>query len=177
VEAWTILLEEATPVYAAQPYRNLATASIAAGHDADTRKILIAQRRDQLRPASPRRIDRIWGALTWWTLGYGYQPWRALLLLIGVTLASAVLTAIVGTHGLYPKDQPNQRCTTTERAVLGLDNALPLVSTSVADTCVTRHGGNKSAQAVIGISIAAQVGGWAFATLFVAGFTGAVRKT
>jgi hypothetical protein len=52
---------------------------------------------------------------------------------------------------------------------------LPLVSTPVGSTCLTRN--TKSGQIITVAGLGAQVFGWAFATLFVAGFTSAVRKT
>ena len=177
VTRWLQLLQSATTAYGAQPYRRLAAAAAADGHDADVRRILIAQREDQLARATTRRRDRAWGWITKVTLGYGYRPWLALLWLIAITLISAGLTIGFGTHGLYVKDHPEQRCTWPDRAVVGLDNALPLVATTTADFCLTRPSPNHSAQAVTWTGIGAQVGGWAFATLFVAGFTGAVRKT
>lgn len=134
--------------------------------------------------ATPRHRDKAWGWFTWFTwftwstwvtLGYGYRPWLALLWLIGVAVASATLTAVLGVHGLYPKDHPDQRCVLSARVVIGIDNALPLVTTT--SECLTRLPPNRSAQAPTWAGIGAQVGGWAFATLFVAGFTGAVQKT
>lgn len=177
VDSWLKLVREATPRYSAQPYRQMAAAAAAQGHDAEVRKILIAQRRDQLQRAMPSWRNRAWGWITWLTLGYGYQPWRALIGLIGVAVLSAVLTVAFGVHGLYVKDRPEQQCTVADRVVLGVDSALPLITTPVAASCLTRPGPNQAAEAVTWTSIGAQAAGWAFATLFVAGFTGAVRKT
>jgi hypothetical protein len=77
---WPHLLREATPSYAAQPYQQFAGAYRAAGHDGEVRSILIAQRQDQIdRRVLTDRTERAWARLTKVTLGYGYQPWRALL--------------------------------------------------------------------------------------------------
>ena len=72
---WLRLLREGTPTYRAQPYQQLAAAHRAAGHDTEVRRILIAQRRDQLH----RRVvtgsgERAWVRTTGLTLGFGYQP-------------------------------------------------------------------------------------------------------
>jgi hypothetical protein len=132
-DAWLQLLRSATPVYAAQPYRQLAAITTASGHDSDTRRVLMAQRRDQLARAGLKRRDILWGRFTGITLGYGYQPWRALIALLVVTLASALLLlSPLGARGLYVKDHPDQRCSTTDRIVLGIDTALHLVTTPSA---------------------------------------------
>jgi hypothetical protein len=54
--------------------------------------------------------------------------------------------------------------------------ALPLVTTSVGNPCIVRST-NTSGKLVAAGGVTAQILGWAFATLLVAGFTGAVRKT
>ena len=135
--AWLDLLGHATPTYTAQPYRHLAAATAATGHDHQTRQVLIAQRRDQLHRAA-RTPTRLWGWLTWWTLGYGYQPWRALVWLSAVAGAAAGLTLWLGGWGLQVRDHPEQGCTATERVLVGLDTTLPVISTPVTDRCVPR---------------------------------------
>ena len=56
---------------------------------------------------------------------------------------------------------------------MGIEYSLPLVDTGVSTTCTTvSHG-----QWLILFGLMLQLLGWAFATLFVAGFTNAVRKT
>ena len=175
-DAWLELLATATPAYAAQPYRQLAAITTAAGHDSDTRQVLMRQRRDQLSRAGLKRRDILWGRFTGFTLGYGYQAWRALVALLIVTLATALLMALpIGASGLSVKDHPDKQCSTSDRVVLGIDTALPLVTTPVGTTCVPRM--TASGQVITGAGVTAQILGWAFATLFVAGFTSAVRKT
>jgi hypothetical protein len=49
VAQWLILLRDGIPGYAAQPYQQLAAVHKAAGHDGDVRKILMQQRRQQIR--------------------------------------------------------------------------------------------------------------------------------
>jgi hypothetical protein len=174
--AWLELLGSATPSYAPQPYRQLAAITTAAGDDSETRRVLIAQRRDQLARAGLKRRDKLWGHFTWLTLGYGYQPWRALIALVAVTLVTALLMALpIGARGLYVTDHPDQPCPRTDRIVLGVDTALPLVTLVVGTTCVPRP--TSAGQVITVAGLTAQILGWAFATLFVAGFTGAVRKT
>ena len=87
---WLWLLRDGTPGYAAQPYQQLAAGSRARGDERQTRETLMKQRDDQLartRPR-PRWTERLWGRISKFTLGYGYQPWRALLFLTGVVVLS-----------------------------------------------------------------------------------------
>lgn len=174
---WLTAIQQATPTYAAQPYRQLAAALASEGHDAEVRRVLIAQRRDQLRRADFHWWERAWGHFTGVTLGYGYRPWLALVWLVGVVLASATLNLVVGAHVLHPNGNPTLACTRTERVLLGVDNALPLVTTAVGSRCTPGTGPGTAVTALPWIEVGTQIFGWAFATLFVAGFTSAVRRT
>jgi hypothetical protein len=175
--AWLQLLREGTPTYRAQPYQQLAAAYRAAGHDSEVRQILIAQRRDQIR----RRVltgagERLWVRSTGFTLGYGYQPWRALLALLAITAVAVALAVSLGSHGGLARTSPaGSACSTTEQVGVGLDLGLPLVKTGARDRCNTTV--STTGQVLMVAGWALQVLAWAFATLFVAGLTGAVRKT
>ncbi|MEH0824361.1 MULTISPECIES: hypothetical protein [unclassified Micromonospora] len=178
---WLTLLREHTPRYAAQPYQHLAAAYRAAGHDRDARTILIAQRRDQIQRAGLSGAERSWGRLTGIALGYGYQPWRSLLLLLA-TLATAVTLSVIGGHhgGLAQKPASNgavaaTACTTTDQVGVGLDLGTPLIKTGARDRCQPTSTPTGQTLTVAGWVL--QLLAWTFATLFIAGFTGAVRKT
>lgn len=183
--AWLELLRDATPAYSAQPYQQLAAAHRAAGHDAEVRRILIAQRRDQLeRRVLTGRGERAWARLTGFTLGYGYQPWRALLLLL-VTLAAAIaVTHVLADRGALTRVGPGAGataigtvvpCSAAEQVGVGIDLGLPLIKTGARSRCDTTDNGAGQALTVLGWIL--QLLAWALATLFVAGFTNAVRKT
>ncbi|MCA1600488.1 MAG: hypothetical protein LC776_02185 [Acidobacteria bacterium] len=178
---WLDLLRTATPAYAAQPYQQLASVNQAAGHDRDVRQIHIAQRRAQLDRRVLTGRDRFWVKITGLTLGYGYQPWRALLILLGIVLTSVVLTVILGAHGALvhqdPKDPAGMvvPCSISERIDVGLDIGAPFLNTYVQNPCTTTN-------TATGIGLkygtqALQLLTGAVAALFVAGFTGIVRKT
>ena len=55
------------------------------------RETLMAQRDDQLARTDTGWPERWWGKITKVTLGYGYQPWRALWFLAAVVAVSCVL--------------------------------------------------------------------------------------
>jgi hypothetical protein len=61
-----------------------------------------------------------------------------------------------------------------QRIGVGLDTGLPLVSTAAGNACRPTDTGSGDVLTVAGWVL--QVLAWAFATLFVAGFTGAVRR-
>jgi len=192
--AWPRLLREGTPDYAAQPYQQLAAAHRAAGHEQEARRVLIEQRSAQLdRDSTIGRGERIWARITWLTLGHGYQPWRSLVGLIGVIAIAAVLAGVFGsgdglaevqkqptptpttTQGQKESTPTPTRCTLVERIGVGLDLGSPLISPGGRTHCdytTTTMGEFLTISGWVLRLIA-----WAFATLFIAGFTGAVRKT
>ncbi|MFG3711958.1 hypothetical protein [Micromonospora sp. NPDC047730] len=178
---WLTLLREHTPRYAAQPYQHLAAAYRAAGHDRDARTILIAQRRDQIQRAGLAGSERAWGRLTGITLGYGYQPWRALLLLLATLATAVTLSVTIGHHGgLAQKpavtgEVAATACTTIDEIGVGLDLGTPLIKTGARDRCQPTD--TPAGQTLTIASWFLQLLAWTFATLFIAGFTSAVRRT
>jgi hypothetical protein len=143
VAEWLAALRYRAPHYSAQPYQQLAAATRAAGHDGDTRRVLMAQRRDQIRRSALTAVpERTWAKTTGILLGYGYQPWRALLYLIAVLAAAVTLAIIAGGHhgGLaHPARAtlPNTACTTMEQIGVGIDLGLPLIKTNARESCIT----------------------------------------
>lgn len=151
----------------------------AAGHDRDVRQILIAQRQAQLERGVLTGRDRLWTRITGITLGYGYQPWRALLFLLGVVVTSVVVAVILGGQGalVHPQDPAAATvpCTVAERVDVGLEVTAPFLGTPAQERCTT-------ANTATGIGLnyglrGLQLMTGAFAALFIAGFTGVVRKT
>jgi hypothetical protein len=177
--AWLWLLRKGTPVFAAQPYQHLAAAQRGAGHDDQARRILMAQRRDQVdRRALTGRTERAWTRLTGVTLGYGYQSWRSLLGLLAVVAVAVALAVVVGAHGGLARTRPasaEARCSTIERVGVGLDLGLPLIKTGTRTNCDVTS--SATGQILTAGGWFLQLLAWAFATLFVAGFTSAIRKT
>jgi hypothetical protein len=133
---------------------------------------------DELR-RQPTLIDRIWSRILRDTIRYGYQSSRALLWL-AATLAIAVAVAVpagVRTIAVHPAgtSTPGRHCSTIEQIGLAATVAVPLINTGISDHCAFdthQHWG----QAFTAIGWVLQLLGWAFATLFVAGFTGIIRK-
>jgi hypothetical protein len=141
--------------------------------------VLIAQRQDQLeRKALTGAGTRAWVRFTGVLLGYGYRPSRALLYLLGVVAASVILSLVIGAHGALAQTDsagalmPAIPCTTLQRIAVGLNLGEPFISASPHCDATATTAGN-----VFTITRwFMQVTVWALATLFIAGFTSAVRK-
>ena len=179
---WLSLLREGTPGYAAQPYQQLAAGYRALGDDQQDRGILMAQRDDQLARTHPRWPERLWGRITRVTLGYGYQPWRALLFLVGVVALSCVLAVVLGSHGALAQTSntatPGRSCTVIQQASVGLDLNLPIGKSVARDHCdVAKDSASVTAAWLTAADWVLQLLAWVFAALFIAGFTSAVRRT
>ena len=151
----------------------------AAGHDHEVRDILMAQRRDQIDRGAITGSDRTWARLTGLTLGFGYQPWRAVILLLVVLLLSVTAAIAAGHHGGLTHTSrtatPGTACSTLEYVGVGLDLGTPLLKTGTRDLCAPTP--TRAGQALTAAGWLLQALAWAFAALFIAGFTSAVRKT
>ena len=179
-DEWLDILRHSTSHYAAQPYQFLAAALTATGDDDGAARVLISQRQDQLdRRALTGARSRAWARFTGITLGYGYRPSRALLVLLGVLAASVTLALVLGAHGALTQTSsagailPHARCTTLQRIALGLNLGEPFISAS--PPCVASATSAGSAFTIARWFL--QVAVWALATLFIAGFTSAVRRS
>jgi hypothetical protein len=79
--------------YAAQPYEQLASYYNAIGQPSQARRVILARERLHRRSGPP--LARLWSLLQDVTVGYGYQPWRALLWLAILLAAGSILFAAV----------------------------------------------------------------------------------
>jgi hypothetical protein len=172
---WLDLLANRTRRYASQPYLHLAATHQAAGNERDVRKIRVAQQKDLLRRGQLTRSGKLWHRVAGATVGYGYRPATALLWLAGtLTTAILVVTLLAGPAGLVRGT--TGPCSTVEQIGLALNAATPLVKPDAQQRCqITTTTG--LGQSVVVSMWLLQVLAWAFATLFVAGFTGLVRKS
>jgi hypothetical protein len=174
LDEWLDMLANRTLRYASQPYRQLAAAHQAAGHDRDVRHIRIAAQKDLLRRGQLSRWGRLWHRITGLTVGYGYRPAVALAW-FAAALATAILlvAGVAGPAGLVRGT--SGPCSLVGQVGVALNAATPLVKPDSSQPCqlVTSTG---LGQFVTVSMWFLQVLAWAFATLFVAGFTGLVRK-
>jgi hypothetical protein len=189
---------EATAQYfVTRPYEQLAAVYRAHGQDSDARRIAIAQRNDLRRYGPISRSARIRSWLLNATIRHGYQPLRAVALLLAVYL---------GTFGAFwaaqhhPPSRPSyaldlvvpakdvktlqpsptaRRCTATYPcfypALLALDTVVPIINIHQAENW-RLNGDAPFGWALVTISTAATLLGWGFSTLAVVGYTGLVRR-
>jgi hypothetical protein len=180
-DEWLALLRGRTLRYAAQPYQELAAAHRAKGQESDMRRVLMAQREAQLAADGVDAWARCWGWITRKTLGYGYQPWRALICLLVTLVLSVVANTWLGAHGALtrvPDNVAGQPCSFLEQIGAGVDAAVPLIKTGARDRCdLTIDAGSTTGRVLTISTWVVQLAAWGFAALFAAGFTGAVRKT
>ncbi|MDH6238226.1 hypothetical protein [Cryobacterium sp. CG_9.6] len=172
-DRWLKLLRKGTTGYTPQPYQQLATVARAAGHDRDARRALMAQRDDQVERGDLTRSAKTWAGITKVTLGYGYQPWRALIWVGLVLLISLGIALIPGALAHTGTGTP---CTVVERVQVAVDMAIPLVSTSTSTGTLCRATSTTNGQFVAGAGILLTLSGWALTALFAAGFTRAIRQ-
>ncbi len=80
-------LRKATGRYSPQPYEHLASCLVAAGRENEARRI----RFDKIRRSYESRgvLTRSWGKLQEWTVGFGYRPFRAVLIIIALWVGGA----------------------------------------------------------------------------------------
>jgi hypothetical protein len=180
-EDWRELLRVGTPDYAAQPYQQLAAGYRALGDDRQARQTLMAQRDDQLARVPARWPERYWGWITKVTLGYGYQPWRALWFLVAVVALSCVLAVLLGAHGALAQTTnaatPGRSCTVVQQVSVGLDLNLPVGTSLARENCdLTADSASVTAAWLSVVGWVLRLLAWVFAALFIAGFTSAVRK-
>lgn len=140
------------------------------------------QRDDQLARTHPHWSERLWGRITKVTLGYGYQPWRALLFLFAVVALSCVLAVALGLHGALAQTTktaaPGRSCTAVQQVSVGLDLDLPVGTTVARAECdLTKDSASATATGLIVTGWMLRLLAWGFAALFIAGFTSAMRKT
>jgi hypothetical protein len=142
VDEWLERLRHGTPDYAAQPYEQLAAAYRGAGMEPETRRVVMDQRDAQLARTETTPFGRTWGRVTRLTLGYGYQPWRALIGLAAVVAIAVLLSVFLGGAGGLAPPPPSDptapvvtRCAVVDRIGVGLDYGTPLLSTGASSVC------------------------------------------
>ncbi|MFI0373428.1 hypothetical protein ACH35V_36680 [Actinomadura sp. 1N219] len=200
---WVAFLRDRA-CYAAQPYRQLADVYTAAGWDDDARKVLIAQQDDLLAGGRGLSgAERLRLRVLRIVLGYGYQTWRALVGLALTVVATVILTVVAAqtTDAVQmpprpgpapaPADAPaavaagegasgqgedgqTRHCQFVDQVGLGIELAIPLLNTTRRTRCnlIATSDGE---QWIVAAGWAPQFLGWAFATLFVAGYTKLIR--
>jgi hypothetical protein len=106
--------------YEPEPYEQLASHYVAMGQPTQARKVLCARERQQRRGKS--LPGQIWGLLQDYIVGYGYQPWRAVLWLALLLAAGSVVFHASPPPPLQHGDTPHFNA-----VIYTLDLLLPVV--------------------------------------------------
>jgi hypothetical protein len=174
-QTWLQVLQTCTPRYAPQPYRQLAEACRKDGDEEQAKAVLIAQQ-DAFHATLDDRMARSWHRLSGVTVRYGYRPGRAFAGLIVVLVISCAIMLVATVFGLllHPASRSSGHCGIVETIGEAVTRTMPLLRFATYGGCELTT--TKPAQAVYLALLFFQALGWAFLTLFVAGFTGIIRK-
>jgi hypothetical protein len=173
---WLDMLAKRTQYHASQPYFQLADALRTTGNERDVRRVQIARQRDLLRRGELDFWDRVWHRITGLTVGYGFRPGMALLWFAGtLAVAVALMLGVAGPSGLITRADGPGACSAVEQLGHALAVATPLVTPDGVAGCRIDSSGALGALLVIA-GWGLQALAWTFLTLFVAGFTGLVRR-
>jgi hypothetical protein len=77
-----------------QPYEQLVTCLRKHGRDADAKAVLIAKAEDRARLTGMGFLERLWHWFLGVMIGYGYRPWRALVISVGVVALGSLIFEI-----------------------------------------------------------------------------------
>jgi hypothetical protein len=179
----------APAVFAGQPYEQLARVYRQMGHESQARHVAIARRNDVRRFGSLTRLQKLGNWLSDQTIRHGYQPLRAVGLLVAVYLLvlagfwfaqhrDSVIVPAKDTKTVAPAPSalhcsPGYPC--FYPAGYAVDVVVPIVNLRQAENWRPDGHAAWGWAYVAGGWIATGLG-WAFTTLAVAGYTGLVRK-
>ena len=180
LQTWQILLRSHTDRFSAQPYQQLAKALRESGHPADAKKILIQQERDRREVgANMDRSEALWHRLKGSVIGYGYQPHKAIAPFVTIILVTIFLVVGAGLIDplvlMQPVGQARDSCSVVEQLSFSGDVAIPLIGAGFRfQQCSLTDG--PLAQSLLVFTTILRFASWALATLFVAGFTGLIKR-
>ncbi len=173
--------------FEAEPYQHLASIMRDTGQATEAKEILIELENERYRRNEAKTIrSQVWHWVKRAFIGHGYKPGRALVGLLCVVGFAMIVTTLANqfgwisrpallVQGIDPGEAVRLRCSPGDAIRLAADLSVPLINTSGRLRCDFGHEGIAANIGTI-LGIILQVLGWAFATLFVAGFSGVVRK-
>lgn len=174
------------------PYRVLAHVLRDSGDEAGVRTVLIAQEDVRYRSQGP--LERLWGLVLKWTIGYGHQPMRAIGWSFAVVMLGWIVVSLGARAGVmtptFPENRPPNYDKPYEQLhpfLYSLDVFLPFVNLHQEHYWwpdATRSGTAKAFSfeltcngSLLRYYLWAQIiAGWLLSAIFVAGVTGLVRN-
>ena len=177
---WLDLLRNGTPEYSAQPYEQLAAGYGAVGAKELARLTRITQHDDELAREPMGTAARAWGHFTKFTVGYGYQPGRALLLLAVVVILSSAVAFALGSYGALAQTDRTAKygkpCTMIQEISVGMDLGLPIGTSLAREDCDLPTNQGTTTAALITTEFVMRSVAWVLTALFAAAVTGALPK-
>jgi hypothetical protein len=174
--------------FSTQPYEQLATVYQEAGQDSDARRVSIARRADLRSFGTLSWHRRVGNLLLDRTIKYGYETWRAAVLLAVVYAIFLVLAIVAQHHNILMPTQDIRdsrpypvatHCTSNYPcfypAGYAIDTVIPIINVHQSEYWAPDANLPWGWAWVASTWIATGLG-WAIATLLVAGYTGLVRR-
>jgi hypothetical protein len=152
--------------YIPQLYEQLAASYRKAGRDDAARKVAIAKQRR--RRQTLNWPGRWWNTLLRWTVGYGYQTWKAGLWLLGLVGLGWIIFDLAHPAHLTTAKPPGQR-PWFHAGLYALDLLLPFVDLGYQSTWTAY---DWARWVYLGWNLA----GWVLITAVVAALTGLIKK-
>jgi hypothetical protein len=183
---WLHLIIHHTRAYRPQPYRQLAAALRASGHESAARKVLIAQQQDlhhrgDIGGPLSKSAHWFWGVLA----GYGYRSSRAVVALMLVLTVAAALGIAAGHTSLGPgryvtahtsqAQNPRSPCSLIEQIGVGIDRSVPLAPARIGNRC-DFDTSSPAGEAFTASTWVLQALVWTLAGLAIAGYVGLIRR-
>jgi hypothetical protein len=151
------------PDYSPGPYDQLAAAYQRSGNEELARTVLMERQRRRYAEAAP--VERAWGWLQRWTVGFGYRPWLAVAWLV-------LFAALGGTWFAFTPPQPvdDGQHPVFNAWIFAADTLLPIVN-------LGQDGYWRLEGASQWISTVLVALGWILATTAAAGAARALKRT
>ena len=171
-----------------QPYEQLALVLAKMGRDEESRKVLIAKSKDRASRIKPLNPDFLWYHIFGPLIGYGYRPFRALLLAMVIfILGTAIFQAAYDAHIMMPRNNDSAWVQDFNAVIYSLDAFLPIIDLYQADHWIPKNGKTGEISVfekpfllngtMIHYYLCLHIlSGWVLTLLFVGSVTGLIRK-
>lgn len=132
------------PTFKPQPYEQLARVLKSNGDDGGAARVLIAM--ENARYSDLSLWERWWGWVLWASIGYGYEPWRALWFIAGFVAIGSLLfrSGYRGGWMVLSDAKDSEHAKPFNSFIYSLETFLPLVDLHQADHWVPNAEARKS---------------------------------
>jgi hypothetical protein len=110
-----------------RPYEQLAAVLRQMGHESEVRLVMMEKNRERARFTHFPQQSWWWYNLFGWLIGYGYAPWRAFLMSVGMILLGTFLFRLGSKHDLIGPTSENAHVKAPDGGVIE-ENGRPKIS-------------------------------------------------